>query len=104
MRRISHREFRNNSAAVLREVQAGESMEITNNGEVVAILSPPAPSAYNGFKVRRATRPLPLEPLLPPVPEGEMTASELILLMREEDREKERQRALPQERRKREDA
>ena len=88
MRRISHREFRNNSAVILREVQAGESMEITNNGEVVAVLSPPSSDVYNGFKVRRATRPLPLEPLLPPVPEGEMTGSELILLMREEDRKR----------------
>jgi prevent-host-death family protein len=41
-RTIPHRELRNNSAAVLREVQAGETFEITNHGEVVAILSPPA--------------------------------------------------------------
>lgn len=74
-------------------------MEITNNGEVVAVLSPPSADMYNGFKVRRATRPLPLEPLLPPVPEGEMTGSELILLMREEEREKERQLSLPPEQR-----
>jgi prevent-host-death family protein len=59
MRRISHREFRNNSAAVLREVQAGETMEITNNGEVVAVLSPPSESRFAGMKVRRATQPLP---------------------------------------------
>jgi hypothetical protein len=88
MRRISHREFRNNSAAILREVQAGESMEITNNGEVVAVLSPPPSDVLSGFKVRRATRPIPMQPLLPPVSDGEMTASELILLMREEDRKR----------------
>lgn len=40
-RTIPHRELRNNSSAVLREVQAGATIEITNNGEVVAVLSPP---------------------------------------------------------------
>ncbi|WP_028937981.1 type II toxin-antitoxin system Phd/YefM family antitoxin [Pseudonocardia spinosispora] len=41
-RTIPHRELRNNSSAILREVQAGETIEITNHGEVVAILVPPA--------------------------------------------------------------
>jgi prevent-host-death family protein len=40
-RTIAHRELRNNSSAVLREVQAGETIEVTNNGEVVAVLIPP---------------------------------------------------------------
>ncbi len=40
MRTISHRELRNESARILREVQAGESIEITNHGEVVALLVP----------------------------------------------------------------
>lgn len=40
-RTIPHRELRNNSSAVLREVQAGATIEITNNGEVVAVLVPP---------------------------------------------------------------
>lgn len=40
MRTISHRELRNDSARILREVQAGESMEITNHGEVVALIVP----------------------------------------------------------------
>ncbi|MGH3461822.1 MAG: type II toxin-antitoxin system Phd/YefM family antitoxin [Kribbellaceae bacterium] len=43
MRTISHRELRNESARILREVQAGESIEVTNHGEVVAMLVP-APS------------------------------------------------------------
>ena len=38
---IPHRELRNNSAAVLRRVQAGETIEVTNHGEVVAVLVPP---------------------------------------------------------------
>lgn len=38
---IPHRELRNNSAEVLRRVQAGETIEVTNHGEVVAVLVPP---------------------------------------------------------------
>lgn len=41
MERIPHRELRNNSAEILRRVAAGESFEITNHGEVVAILRRP---------------------------------------------------------------
>jgi prevent-host-death family protein len=40
-RSIPHRELRNNSSAILRAVQAGETFEITNHGEVVALLVPP---------------------------------------------------------------
>lgn len=40
-RTIPHRELRNNSSAILREVAGGESFAITNNGEVVALLVPP---------------------------------------------------------------
>lgn len=90
MRRISHREFRNNSAAVLREVQAGETMEITNNGELVAILSPPGESAFAGMKVRRAKHPLP-PPIttMPPLPEGVASWTEDFLNFRNEERQRE---------------
>lgn len=37
---ISHRTLRNDSAEILRRVAAGESFEITNHGEVVAVLMP----------------------------------------------------------------
>ena len=37
---ITHRELRNSSASILRRVQAGETFEVTNNGEPVALLSP----------------------------------------------------------------
>ena len=40
-KRIAHRELRNNSSAVLRAVQSGDTYEITNNGVVVAMLIPP---------------------------------------------------------------
>jgi prevent-host-death family protein len=41
MKSITHREMRNNSAEILRRVSDGESIEITNNGRVAAVLSPP---------------------------------------------------------------
>ncbi len=44
MRTIPHRELRNNSAKVLAEVKNGAVIEVTNHGEVVAILIPPQSS------------------------------------------------------------
>lgn len=54
-RTIPHRELRNNSSAVLRDVQAGETIEVTNNGEVVAVLVPPPRAAGASLRIRRAT-------------------------------------------------
>ncbi|WP_026877550.1 type II toxin-antitoxin system Phd/YefM family antitoxin [Jiangella gansuensis] len=45
-RTISHRELRNLSGEVLREVKAGEVIEVTNRGEPVAVLMPVSGSAY----------------------------------------------------------
>ncbi|HWR46171.1 MAG TPA: type II toxin-antitoxin system prevent-host-death family antitoxin [Pseudonocardiaceae bacterium] len=52
---IPHRELRNNSSAVLRDVQAGETVYVTNNGEVVAVLVPPPRAAGASPRIRRAT-------------------------------------------------
>lgn len=46
MRTISHRELRNNSAEVLGAVGAGETIEVTNHGEVAAVLVPPYLTPY----------------------------------------------------------
>lgn len=54
-RTIPHRELRNNSSTVLREVQAGETVYVTNNGEVVAMLVPPPRTAGASLRIRRAT-------------------------------------------------
>lgn len=66
--RLAHRDLRNRSAEILREVAAGATYEITNHGDVVAVLSPPAagitltvrePSVRGGFstlsRVHRST-------------------------------------------------
>lgn len=52
---IPHRDLRNHSSEILREVQAGASYEITNHGEVVAVLHPPGRTAADAARVRRAT-------------------------------------------------
>lgn len=54
MTAIPHRELRNESSRVLRAVQAGETFEVTNHGEVVAILSPP-PISGEQLRFRPAT-------------------------------------------------
>ncbi len=46
MRTITHRELRNHSAEVLRAVGAGEVIEVTNHGEVAAMLVPPSLTPY----------------------------------------------------------
>lgn len=46
MRTITHRELRNNSSEVLRAVSAGETIEVTNHGEVAAVLVPPSLTPY----------------------------------------------------------
>lgn len=40
MESISHREMRNQSAEVLRRVEAGESMIVTNRGRAAAVIGP----------------------------------------------------------------
>ena len=50
-RRITQRELRNDSAAVLREVEAGRTLIVTRNGTPVAELRPLQPRRF----VARAT-------------------------------------------------
>lgn len=50
---LAHRDLRNRSAEILRDVAAGASYEITNHGEVVALLTPPAPDGR--IRIRRAS-------------------------------------------------
>lgn len=55
MTTITHRELRNNSGDVLRRVAAGEAMDVTNRGVVVAHLSPVATPVLP-FPVSRSAR------------------------------------------------
>lgn len=40
METIAHRDLRNDSAGVLRRVAAGESIQVTNHGDVTAVIVP----------------------------------------------------------------
>jgi prevent-host-death family protein len=46
MRTITQRQLRNESAAILREVQAGQSLIVTRNGTPVAELKPVSPRRF----------------------------------------------------------
>lgn len=41
MRTVTHREMRNNSGEILRAVAAGETVRVTNNGRLAALIVPP---------------------------------------------------------------
>lgn len=47
MRTIPHRELRNDSSRILEQVRNGETIEVTNHGEPVAVLVPPSMSSYD---------------------------------------------------------
>lgn len=55
-RTIQHRELRTNSSAILREVSDGATIEISDHGEVVAVLVPPAQRPRDSLRVHKATR------------------------------------------------
>lgn len=53
---LAHRDLRNRSAEILRDVRAGATYEITNHGEVVAVLSPPGGRVELRIRQARAHR------------------------------------------------
>ena len=57
MRTIAHRELRNNSSRVLDDVKNGEIIQVTNHGDVVAIMIPPGLSRYEVMKLAGAISP-----------------------------------------------
>lgn len=86
MERIPHRRLRNDSSEILRRVADGESFEITNNGEVVAILAPPtAAVSWNLRIVKPAVRKGGWSRLKPVrLPPGSPALSETLDELREE--------------------
>jgi prevent-host-death family protein len=62
MKTVTHREMRNNSGEILRAVAAGETFQVTNNGQVAALISPPTSDALARLEeqghVRPARRPV----------------------------------------------
>jgi len=62
MSSVTHREMRNQSGEILRRVAAGETIEVTNHGEVAARIVPPGLDPLAELiargQVREARRPL----------------------------------------------
>ena len=58
MSTITHRELGNNTSEILNRVKNGETIEVTSNGEMTAILIPPSASPFERLlrsgAVRRA--------------------------------------------------
>lgn len=54
---VSHREMRNNSGEILRRVEAGESIEVSNNGRRVAVIVPAVGGVLEGMIARGEARP-----------------------------------------------
>jgi prevent-host-death family protein len=58
---VTHREMRNQSGQILRDVANGETVQVTNNGQVAAIIVPPTIGTLDDLmsrgQVRAARRP-----------------------------------------------
>jgi prevent-host-death family protein len=57
MRTVTHREMRNSSGEILRAVAAGQTVQVTNNGQVAALISPPAGSSLDRLIAQGQARP-----------------------------------------------
>lgn len=56
MRTVTHREMRNNSGEILRAVAAGESIQVTNHGQVAAVIIPPPTDRLADLQARGGLR------------------------------------------------
>lgn len=57
MRTITHREMRNQSGEILRQVADGETIEVTNHGERAALIVPPGIDPLADLLARGQLRP-----------------------------------------------
>ena len=53
---VTHREMRNNSGEILRRVEAGESLRVTNNGRLAALIVPVNADALDDLAQRGQLR------------------------------------------------
>lgn len=56
MRTVTHREMRNQSGEILREVAEGETIRVTNNGQVAALIVPAGTDALADLVSRGQVR------------------------------------------------
>ena len=57
MRTVTHREMRNSSGEILRAVANGESVQVTNNGRIAAVISPPGTGSLDQLAAQGQARP-----------------------------------------------
>jgi prevent-host-death family protein len=80
--KISQRQLRNDSGAVLRAVEAGETFVVTSNGRPVAELRPVAVDPLAGLRVRRARLGARFTDVVPETGRPDETALESLMLLR----------------------
>jgi len=56
MRTVTHREMRNQSGEILRNVAAGETIQVTNHGRVTALIVPPGADTLTDLVSRGQVR------------------------------------------------
>ena len=56
MRVVTHREMRNQSGEILRHVADGETIQVTNNGQVAALIVPPSTDSLADLASRGQVR------------------------------------------------
>jgi len=83
MTRIGVRELRQNASQYLEKVKAGETVEVTDRGELVALLVPPTPAASVRDRLIREGRLIPARapwvlPELVDIPPGAPTTAEAL--------------------------
>lgn len=81
-KQISQRQFRNESGAILRAVEQGESFIITNNGRPVAKLHPISADPLAGLRVRRSKPGARFANLKPESVTSDETALEALMFLR----------------------
>ena len=63
MTTIPHRELRNQSSKILERVRNGETIDVTNNGEIAATLIPPSASPFERLLMAGQVRPAATAPV-----------------------------------------
>jgi prevent-host-death family protein len=56
MRTVTHREMRNQSGEILRKVADGETIRVTNRGQVTALIVPPGTDTFTDLVSRGQVR------------------------------------------------
>ena len=63
MTTIPHRELRNQSSKILERVKNGETIDVTNNGEIAATLIPPSASPFERALISGSVRQASQDPI-----------------------------------------